>query len=179
MDKALGTWCSHLNGLRWLLNNLFPVVENTHERVRLKVNRSQESFRIMLRGNHAKCLDNLDIWLIVNMIEVGVWSVVWQNEPSSEVSGVSTTTDTMWSRKTIEKMRSPVYRCEEGLKSPRNAPFRSSPSSYCWCFLLTGLWEETGLWQCVWLESWRGRGTYYGSEERLFSGNLVWSLWFL
>lgn len=94
MDKALGTWCSHLNGLRCLLNDLFPVVENTHERVRLKVNGSQESFRIMLRGNHAKCLDNLDIWLIVNMIEVGVWSVVWQNEPSSEVSGVSTTTDT-------------------------------------------------------------------------------------
>lgn len=23
-------------------------------------------------GNQAKCLDNLDIWLIVNMIEVGV-----------------------------------------------------------------------------------------------------------
>lgn len=72
-----------------------------------------------------------------------------------------------------------LFTGEEELKSPRNAPFRSSPSSFCWCFLLTGLWEETGLWQCVWLESWRGRGTYYGSEERLFSGNLVWSLWFL
>lgn len=179
MDKALGTWCSHLNGLRWLLNNLFPVVENTHERVRLKVNRSQESFRIILRGKHAKCLDNLDIWLIVNMIEVGVWSVVWQNEPSSEVSGVSTTTDTQCEAERRLKRCDHLFTGEEELKSPRNATFRCSPSSFCWCFLLTGLWEETGLWQCVWLESWRGRGTYYGSEERLFSGNLVWSLWFL
>lgn len=144
MDKALGTWCSHLNGLRWLLNNLFPVVENTHERVRLKVNRSQESFRIMLRGNHAKCLDNLDIWLIVNMIEVEVWSLVWQNEPSSEVSGVSTTTDTQCEAERRSKRCDHLFTGEEELKSPRNATLRCSPSSFCWCFLLTGLWEETG-----------------------------------